>query len=74
MSCSLFVDGARCRCLAVAGLHVPTLHERDAFCRTEQAERCPTRLAYVDRGVRLSDEEYLRIWLPPAPRRSAAVY
>jgi hypothetical protein len=67
MGCLLFVEGADCRCFAVLGRHVPTLHERERYCRTSDPGRCPTLREFVDRGTRLSEEQYLQIWIPPEP-------
>ncbi len=64
MSCPHFVDDSLCRCAAVRGHLVPSLHERERFCRSDQPERCPTFQARALRGAALPEEVYYRLWLP----------
>jgi hypothetical protein len=67
MSCPHLIEDRLTRCDAVSGILVPTIHERERFCRSAEAcRRCPTLLAYERRGARLPQEVYYAIWLPPA--------
>jgi hypothetical protein len=65
MSCPLFSDARGCRCRAVAGHHVPTLFERERYCKSGPAD-CPTLTVHLRLGRVLTDEEYLQIWVPGA--------
>lgn len=64
MPCPRFEEGALCRCTAVAGFVVPSLHERERFCRTDHSLRCPTRAARERRSEPLKESEYWALWLP----------
>jgi hypothetical protein len=67
MACEFF-DGARlARCLAVAGLLIPTHHERERYCRGDGSAACPTYRLYQVGGRPVSQEAYYALWLPPAP-------
>jgi hypothetical protein len=57
--------------MAVRELLVPTLHEREQFCRTPEWDRCPTYQALLDRGGPVSQEVYYSLWIPPAMGRAA---
>jgi hypothetical protein len=72
MSCPLFEEARACRCRAVSGDVVPSLHERERFCRTSQPERCPTYQQFLATGE-LDEEEYYAIWLTPRPEPVVAV-
>jgi hypothetical protein len=63
MECRLFQGPPDCRCFAVRGRHVPTIYERDRYCRDRSGE-CPTLEAHRRSGRALSEDEYLQIWLP----------
>jgi hypothetical protein len=67
MACRFFDDARLARCTAVAGLLVPTHHERERYCRTDGEEACPTYRLYQLRGGPLSQDAYYALWLPPAP-------
>ncbi len=67
MACRYFDDARMARCMAVAGLLVPTHHEREHYCRTDGHEACPTYRLYQLRGRPLSQEAYYALWVPPAP-------
>ena len=71
MACPLFKQrGLRCACLAVAGENVPTLHEREVYCRTSAHTTCPTLLVRIRKGRALSENEYLTVWTGEAERAS----
>jgi hypothetical protein len=72
MGCRFFSEGRDCRCAAVRGGMVPTIHERELFCRTDQWEACPTHLARQRRADPLSEDEYYQLWWP-APEGSMAL-
>jgi hypothetical protein len=62
MVCPLYQEeGPHCRCRAVRGEHIPTLHEREKHC-TSSHETCPVFLTRVRAGRRLRDDEYLAAW------------
>jgi hypothetical protein len=63
MDCPLFSDDRECRCGAVRGRHVPTVFERERYCHGSFVV-CPTRLACGRSGRRLTEVEYLALWLP----------
>jgi hypothetical protein len=63
----MFEDRKLCRCRAVRGLLVPSLHERERYCRSDEPGRCPTVRAYLDRGAPLSQAAYYALWIPPRP-------
>ena len=65
MDCRFFQGPPDCRCRAVRGRHVPTIYERDRYCRAG-SEDCPTLQALQRCGRPLSEDEYLQIWLPEA--------
>jgi hypothetical protein len=66
MSCPLYVNERLPRCAAVEGAVVPSLHERERFCRTAET-RCPTYALYGIRRRPISEDAYLALWLPPLP-------
>ena len=49
----------------VGGGVVPSHHERERYCRTDQPDRCPTFDEYVRAG-QLTEERYYTIWIAPA--------
>ena len=64
MSCPHLVEGALCRCAAVRGFLVPSVHERERFCHGDGHPSCPTFRAYAARGGALPEEVYYALWLP----------
>jgi hypothetical protein len=63
MACPLFEQrGHHCRCLAVVGENIPTLHEREAYCGTAGHTSCPTLVLRLRKGFPLSETEYLAQW------------
>ena len=64
MACSYFLETQLCRCTAVRGLLVPSLHERERYCRSDEPERCPTWRARARRSAALPEEVYYALWLP----------
>ena len=64
MACGHFVSGPLCRCEAVRGFLVPSLHERERFCLSDEPERCPTWRARAGRDAPLPEEVYWALWLP----------
>lgn len=62
MTCRYFEDGALCRCRAVRGLLVPSLHERERYCLSDPA-RCPTRRLRDLAGQSIDEESYYDLWL-----------
>ena len=70
MACPLFVEDKLCRCAAVRGLLIPSVYERERFCRPEGGHKsCPTFGAYDARGSKLPQEVYYALWLPIAEGR-----
>lgn len=69
MACECFDDGRLPRCTAVAGLLIPTLHERERYCRTDGGSECPTYKLYQLRGAPLPQDAYYALWVAPAPQR-----
>jgi hypothetical protein len=64
MPCPHFQIGTLCRCTAVRGLLVPSLYERERFCRSDEPARCPTYRARSLREEALPEEVYYALWLP----------
>lgn len=83
MACELFDDGKLARCTAVAGLLIPSHHERERYCRSDGSADCPTFQLYQLRRAPLPQDAYYALWVAPAPapqlaervapRRSVAV-
>jgi hypothetical protein len=66
MACRFFDDARMARCTAVAGLLVPTHHEREHYCRSDGWQHCPTYHLYQLRGRELDQESYYALWVPPS--------
>jgi hypothetical protein len=66
MACRYFEEGRLCRCAAVRGLVVPSLHERERFCLGDEPDRCPTLRLRERRDEALPEEVYYALWLPMA--------
>ncbi len=64
MACPKLEEGSLCRCAAVRGFVVPSLHERERFCLTDGWPRCPTFVASAAYHAPLPEEAYYAIWLP----------
>jgi hypothetical protein len=64
MACPHFEEGTLCRCAAVRGFLVPSLHERERFCRSDGFRRCRTFCARALRDTPLPQEVYYALWLP----------
>jgi len=67
MACGFFDDGRLTRCSAVAGLLIPSLHERERYCRSDEHQACPTFKLYQLHGAPVSQEAYYAQWVEPAP-------
>jgi hypothetical protein len=68
MACPLFDDGRFARCTAVSGHHVPTCHERERYCRSDEHSTCPTYGLHQLRGSALPEEAYYALWMTPVPQ------
>lgn len=71
MACECFQDGVKARCRAVTGELIPSLHERERYCRSVGNEIfCPTFQLFQRERRRLAQDEYYALWttpeLPPA--------
>lgn len=67
MACELFDEGRMARCNAVCGLLIPTHHEREHYCRSDESRACPTYRLYQQRGGPVPQADYYALWLAPAP-------
>jgi hypothetical protein len=66
MPCPQFrTAGVQCRCAAVVDVVVPSLHERERFCKSDRSRECPIFQAYARTRLPVSEDEYWRIWLSP---------
>jgi hypothetical protein len=66
MACECLEDGRRVRCRAVDGELVPSLHERERYCRSDgNFTRCPTFQAFRRNQRRLAQAEYYALWTEP---------
>jgi hypothetical protein len=64
MPCSFFAPEPACRCAAVTGSVIPSIYERERFCRAEQGfVRCPTFRAQAARGDKLAERDYYALWM-----------
>lgn len=64
MLCRLYTEEGLGRCDAVEDQHVPTVLERERYCRCE-GRGCPILRGYVRRGRRLKVAEYLDTYSGP---------
>jgi hypothetical protein len=71
MACEFFDDGRLARCNAVSGLLIPSHHERERYCRTDESAACPTYRLYQLRGGPLPQDAYYALWVPPVPAPAA---
>ena len=72
MPCSFFVPEPACRCAAVAGAVIPSIYERERFCRAEQGFlRCPTFRAQAARGGNLAERDYYALWMTTDAERKS---
>ena len=72
MACKFFDDGRLARCSAVDGLCIPSHHERERYCRTDESAACPTFRLYQISRAPIPQEAYFAQWLPPAPTRRSS--
>jgi hypothetical protein len=68
MACEFFDEGRLARCTAVCGLLIPSHHEREHYCRTDENAACPTFKLYQLHKSPVPQEQYYSLWVPPAPR------
>ena len=72
MACRYLVPEPSCRCAAVTGSVVPSIYERERFCRAEQGFlRCPTFRAHAAHGALLAERDYWALWTGDVERTSA---
>src|SRR5262249_9933612 len=64
MTCPLYLDQNGARCLATEDELAPSVYERERYCLSDGCVTCPTLIRFRRTGTRLSEEEYLRQWLP----------
>jgi hypothetical protein len=65
MACRHFVEERFSRCAAVRGLLIPSIYERERFCRSDEGcKTCPTFRAFEARGQKIPQEIYYQLWLP----------
>lgn len=69
MACEFFDDGRLARCGAVDGLCIPSHHERERYCRTDESAACPTFKLYQISHAPIAQQAYYAQWLPPVPTR-----
>lgn len=73
MLCPHFVDRRPCECSAVEGVLIPSLHERERFCRTDHFRACPTFRARVIGGEVITQNAYYALWSPDGQEDSLGV-
>jgi hypothetical protein len=71
MACEFFDEGRLARCTAVCGLLIPSHHEREKYCRTDESAACPTYQLCKLAGHPIPQEQYYGLWVPPAPANAA---
>jgi len=67
MTCPLLKGGRYERCGAVLSEVLPTLHEREHYCRSNDYTSCPTLQLALRLNRLLEESEYEALWIPPAP-------
>jgi hypothetical protein len=73
MPCPYFRGDPDCRCAAVSGEIVPSLHERERFCMSS-CDRCPTFLARQQAGEPILEDHYYDLWLAPGADAEQSLY
>jgi hypothetical protein len=59
-------EGRTVRCNAVDGELIPSLHERERYCRSDRNHAsCPTFQVYQVNRRRLALKEYYALWIEP---------
>jgi hypothetical protein len=67
MACEWLEEGRTVRCHAVDGDLIPSLHERERYCRSdENCTRCPTFGLYRLKQRRIAQAEYYALWTAPS--------
>jgi hypothetical protein len=69
MACECLEEGRKVRCNAVDGELIPSLHERERYCRADANwASCPTFQLRAREHRRIAQEEYYALWtLPEMP-------
>jgi len=71
MPCRHYVEERFNRCTAVRGLLIPSIYERERFCRSDEGcKHCPTFQAFEARGEKIPQEIYYQLWLPTEEPRT----
>jgi hypothetical protein len=66
MACECLEEGRAVRCKAVDGELIPSLHERERYCRHERNwASCPTFQLQEREQRRIAQEEYYALWTLP---------
>jgi hypothetical protein len=71
MACPLYREERGARCRAISDDVVPSLHERERFCCSPEYGDCPTLRMMLRLRRPLTEDEYLAIYMPPAPDDAA---
>ncbi len=67
MACECLEEGRKVSCKAVDGELIPSLHERERYCRHDANwASCPTFQLKQRTQRRLAQEEYYALWTQPA--------
>jgi hypothetical protein len=73
MRCPFLDEGHLTRCRAVAGTLIPSLYEREQFCRSDGHVGCPTHRLFLVQREPLSQDAYYALWVPTAARPSSSL-
>ena len=66
MACDQFQDGRLVCCKAVVGVLIPSLREREQYCRVDaNYRRCPTWQQARSHARPLAQSEYYDLWTAP---------
>ena len=66
MACECLEEGRRVCCNAVDGELIPSLHERERYCRHDSNwASCPTFQLRAREHRRIAQEEYYALWTQP---------
>jgi hypothetical protein len=75
MACPYLEEGRWVRCAAVDGVLIPSLHEREHYCRShENHAQCPTFQQFRRSERRLHQAEYYALWTAFDPRHVSRLH
>lgn len=74
MACEHLEEGRLVRCGAVRGTVIPSVHERELYCRSDDPSCCPTKTLFTRLRIGpLPEEAYWSLWVPNMPMPELAI-